>query len=168
VAYPVSHSLVSGRRGLRSPDRSRLLIYLHVSRLPLMFANFRRRRMETAAWPAVSSEWRAAAAAFQSAAGAIKCHEGLFIIARSHVRYKMVISRKRCEIMTLWLQATNRNSYTAYRIAPFLMTLSDLQDRSSVASLFKYDFSHLVQQLSRRRLTCSVARSLCDSWRSCH
>jgi len=40
---------------------------------------------------------------------------------------KVITSRKRCKIKTLSLQTTNRKFYISYRIAPFQMTLSDLQ-----------------------------------------
>jgi len=38
---------------------------------------------------------------------------------------------------TLLLQTIRKRSYTAYRIAPFLMTLSDLQGRAPIAAVDK-------------------------------
>jgi len=52
-----------------------------------------------------------------------------------------VITWKRCKVETCWLQTTNRKWYMPYRIVPFPMTLSDLQGHSSIAGLFKRDFS---------------------------
>ena len=55
----------------------------------------------------------------------------------------MAISRKWCKTETLLLRPLiGRKWYTVCRIAPFPMTLSDLQDHSYVANLLKCDFSY--------------------------
>jgi len=51
----------------------------------------------------------------------------------------------------------------AYQIARFSMTLSRIQDHSSIAKLNKCD-----QQLTTYQRTQRVARSRCDSWASCN
>jgi len=53
----------------------------------------------------------------------------------------VIIPRKRCTTETLLLLTISRKSYTVYRIAPFSVTLSDLQGHSPTASLSECDFS---------------------------
>jgi len=50
---------------------------------------------------------------------------------------RVVLSRKQHKTETLLLPTTNRKSYTAYRVAPFSMTLDDPQGHSPTAGLFK-------------------------------
>jgi len=48
------------------------------------------------------------------------------------------------------------------------MTLSDLRGHLTTTRFGKYDFCTALQQLTRFQLILCVARSLCDSWASCH
>jgi len=63
---------------------------------------------------------------------------------------KVVICWKKWKIQTLLLQTTIRNWCVSCWIAPFLMTLSDVDSRSLIAVLFIWDFLSVVQQLTVR------------------
>jgi len=70
----------------------------------------------------------------------------------------LALYKKRCKIQTLLLQTTNMKLiYMAYGIAPFLMTLSDLQghSRTGIAGLFQVRFSNNL--LTRFQLTACRA-----------
>ena len=63
------------------------------------------------------------------------------------------VSRKLRTTETLLLQICNRMCYMTDRTVPFLMTLSDLQGHSPIASPFKNDFCAVKQQLTGFQLT---------------
>jgi len=71
---------------------------------------------------------------------------------------KVEICCKWYRIETLLLQITNRTWHVAYRIAPFLMTVSDLGGHSPIASLSKYIFFTVVQLLQNYK-KCIVVNS---------
>ena len=77
------------------------------------------------------------------------------------------ISRKRCQIVSLLLQKTNRKWYLIYRIEAIPMTLNYLQSHSPTASLFKCDFSYSCEAVDKTNWQ-RVARSLCGSGASCY
>jgi len=84
--------------------------------------------------------------------------EALLKVTGSHATVKVVISRKRCQIKTL-LQITSMKWRVAYQIAPFVMTLSDLQGHVLIAALIKYAFSNscaAIDQISTHIAHCAV------------
>ena len=65
-----------------------------------------------------------------------------------------LISRKRWKIVMLLLQAINTKWYMAYRIAPFPMTLSDVQGHSHWNLFSSATYRTVVQQLNWQDFEC--------------
>jgi len=86
--------------------------------------------------------------------------EGFFKVASSHVHCKSdniseIVQERDRDIAAI--DHCSRKWYVAYRIAPFSMTLSDLQRHLPIANLFNCDFCTFLQQLT----TFQLAQCVC-------
>ena len=67
----------------------------------------------------------------------------------------------------LSMEDYSRKSYVAYRMAPVLSTLNDLEGHSPVAGLFKCNPSNICSAFYQISTDSVLAPTLSDSWASC-